>query len=113
MRSARIKNISNRGLYERLSERGDSAPAMIQAGKLAVAGANPMTALSQGLSSWAGMKERQNADTSSTALAAKQAESQAAAGSIAQQLADEERAAAATAADLAERKFVADTENAR
>tara|TARA_R110000868_G_scaffold85100_3_gene239612 strand:- start:750 stop:2105 length:1356 start_codon:yes stop_codon:yes gene_type:complete len=102
---------AQRLMAQRLSERGDSAPAMIQAGKLAVAGANPMTALSQGLSSWAGMKERQNADTSSTALAAKQAESQAAAGSIAQQLADEERAAAATAADLAERKFVADTEN--
>jgi hypothetical protein len=88
-----------------LAEKAGEAPSIIQAGNQVVAGANPLSALSQGIDSWSAMKMGQNVDADAATLAAKEDESAAAAGAIAQQLDEEKRAADIEAQNLARDKF--------
>ena len=81
-----------------LSKQNATAPGLIQAGRVSVAGANPLTALSQGLGSWAGMKQEQKADKAATALAGAKAAKQAAAAAIMEDTAKKAESAAAAKA---------------
>lgn len=104
---------AQRALANAVQKQSTEAPGLITAGNVSVAGANPMTALAQGLNAWTAGRMNKAADEESSVLKQSRATKEAAVAGLAEEEIQREIDAATSKVDFEERKLALDEANTK